>query len=68
MRALRPDPEDRQAGDSNHAGPVLQLLQGRGGGLLGLRGNQALPADLLGQPDLPRLPDPPAPAVFPVRA
>lgn len=37
-------------------------------GLLGLRGNQALPADLLGQPDLPHLPGPPAPAVLPVRA
>jgi hypothetical protein len=29
--------------------------------LLGLRGNQALPADLLLQTDLPRLPDPPSP-------
>jgi hypothetical protein len=64
MRALRPDPQDRQAGDSNHSGLVLQLLQGCGGGLLGLRGNQALPADLLGQPDLPHLPGPPSPACF----
>ena len=27
-----------------------------------------MPADLLGQPDLPQLPGPPSPAVFPVRA
>jgi len=68
MRPLRPDPEDRQAGNSNCPGPVLQLLPGRDGGLLGLRGNPALPADLLGQPDLPHLPGPPSPAVFPVPA
>ena len=43
---------------------MLQLLQGRAGALLGLRGNKALPADFLGQPDLPRMPGPTSPAVF----
>jgi len=66
--AMRADAQDRKAGDSNHSRPVLQLLQRRGSGLLDLRGNQALPADLLGQPDLPRLPGTASPAVLPVRA
>jgi hypothetical protein len=48
--------------------PVLRLLPGRDCGLLGLRGNQAVPADHLGQPDLPHLPDTPSPAVLLVRA
>ena len=30
MRALRADPQDRQAGDSNHSRSVLRLLPGRG--------------------------------------
>ena len=67
MRTLRADPQDRQAGDGIRSRPVLQLLQGRSCGLLGLREFQALPADLLGKPDLPHLPDPPSPAMFPVR-
>jgi hypothetical protein len=57
-----------QAGNNNRPRLVLQLLQRSAGGLLGLRRNPALPADLLGQPDLPHLPDPPSPAVLPVRA
>jgi len=67
MRALRADPQDRQAGDGIRSRPVLQLLQGRSCGLLGLREFQAMPADFLGKPDLPHLPGPPSPAVFPVR-
>jgi len=68
MRALRPEPQDRQAGHGNRSRPVLWLLPGRDGGLLGLRADAALPADLLGQPDLPRLPGPSSPAVLPLRA
>jgi hypothetical protein len=68
MRALRADPQDRQAGHTIHPRPVLQLLSRRVLSLLSLRANQALPADPLRQPDPPRLPGPPSPTVLPVRA
>jgi hypothetical protein len=67
MRTLRPDPQDRQAGDGIRSRPVLRLLPGCDGGLLDLRGNQAVPADHLRQPDLPGLPGPSSSAVLPVR-
>jgi hypothetical protein len=68
MRTLRADPQDCQAGDSIHPRPMLRLLPRHVGGLLGLRANQALPADLFRQPDLPGLPGPSSPDLLPVWA